>query len=120
MKIVCFFVEMAKNDPIRPSASTTSKSNTVEATRPSRPSASATYNSRTRRSKFRKRYCQAQVLDALKDINEGMSVKSASIKWMIPRTTLNDLKLGHYKPEARPGSATTLTAKEELHCWRNG
>jgi DDE superfamily endonuclease len=63
--------------------------------------------------KVRKRYNQTQVYDALKDINEGMSVKSAAKKWMIPRTTLNDLKLGHYKPEARPGPATILSATEE-------
>lgn len=68
----------------------------------------------TRPKKIRKRYKQTQVYDALRDINDGMSVKSAAKKWMIPRTTLNDLKLGHYKPETRPGPATILNATEEL------
>jgi hypothetical protein len=42
-----------------------------------------------------------------------MTISEAARKWKIPRTTLNDLKLGHYKPDARPGPPTLLTSQEE-------
>lgn len=64
-------------------------------------------------SKTRKRYDKSDANQALEDTEAGMTVSEAARKWKIPRTTLNDLKLGHYKPDARPGPPTILTEQEE-------
>lgn len=51
------------------------------------------------------------VLDAI--IHEGMSVSKASTMFGIPRTTLNDHKLGKVKPGAKAGPSPLLSAAEE-------
>jgi len=55
---------------------------------------------------------------AVDDVVAGMSVKKAAQKWSMPRTTLNDIKLGHYKHDEhykhyKPGPSTILTQAEE-------
>jgi DDE superfamily endonuclease/Tc5 transposase DNA-binding domain len=64
--------------------------------------------------KSRKSYDAQRMLSALGDVEAGMSVKKAALTWSVPRTTLNNLKLGRYKPDARPGPCTILTQAEEL------
>jgi len=64
--------------------------------------------------KARKSYDGQRMQSALSDVQDGMSVKKAAQKWSVPRTTLNDLKLGRYKHDARPGPCTILTKEEEL------
>ena len=51
--------------------------------------------------------------EALSAIGVGMTVKKASIVYGIPRTTLNDHKLGKVRPGALPGRPTLLSTKEE-------
>ena len=55
-----------------------------------------------KRKSKRKNYGVAQAEQALQDVADGMSVKKAAHKWGIPRTTLNDIKLGRYSVSARP------------------
>jgi len=61
----------------------------------------------------RKNYDVAQAEQALQDVADGMSVKKAAHKWGIPRTTLNDIKLGRYSVSARPGPSPILNETEE-------
>ena len=52
--------------------------------------------------------------EAVNAINEqGMSVSKASVLYGIPRTTLNDHKLGKVLPGAKPGAPTLLSTSEE-------
>ena len=52
--------------------------------------------------------------EALNAITEqGMSVSKASVFYGIPRTTLNDHKLGNVLPGVNPGAPTLLTTSEE-------
>ena len=62
----------------------------------------------------RKQYTPDQAEGALEDVSCGMSVKQAAKKWSVPRSTLQDLKIGKYHPMSRPGPATILTDEEEL------
>ena len=66
-----------------------------------------------RKEKVRKSYDSERMQSALSDVEAGMSVKKAAQKWSVPRTTLNDIKLGRYKHDARPGPSTILTQTEE-------
>jgi len=50
---------------------------------------------------------------AVEDVANGLSVRKAAIKWSVLRTTLNDLKLGHYESGSRPGPNTVLSTNEE-------
>jgi len=54
--------------------------------------------------KARKIYEKSHVKRALSDVADGMSVKKAGNKWEIPRTIMNDMKLGRYSPHDRPGT----------------
>ena len=67
----------------------------------------------SRKGKVRKSYDSQRMQSALGDVEAGMSVKKAAQKWSVPRTTLNDIKLGRYKHDARPGPSTILTQAEE-------
>ena len=51
--------------------------------------------------------------EALSAIGVGMTVRKASVVYGIPRTTLNDHKLGKVHPGALPGRPTLLSTKEE-------
>ena len=52
--------------------------------------------------------------EALSAITEqGMTVSKASVLYGIPRTTLNDHKLGNVLPGVNPGAPTLLTTSEE-------
>ena len=51
--------------------------------------------------------------EALSAIQMGMSVSKASLMYGIPRTTLNDHKLGKVRPGALPGRPILLSMKEE-------
>ena len=44
---------------------------------------------------------------------QGMSVSKASALYGIPRTTLNNHKLGKVLPGAKPGAPTLLSTSEE-------
>ena len=75
-------------------------------------------NSQSRRpskvvKKGRKQYTVIQLENAAKDVSAGLSVKKAASKWSVPRTTLNDVKLGRYKPNDKPGPNPFLTSEEE-------
>ena len=63
--------------------------------------------------KNRKTYCVQQAKDALHQIQAGMSVRKASMRYGVPRTTLQDLKKGLYDPDSRPGPSPFLTTTEE-------
>ena len=67
----------------------------------------------SRKGKVRKSYDSQRMQSAVYDVVAGMSVKKAAQKWSVPRTTLNDIKLGRYKHDARPGPSTILTQAEE-------
>jgi len=67
---------------------------------------------RARRSMGVKAYNAQQMSRALADVSAGMSIRKAAKVWSVPRTTLNDLKLGNYK-QSRPGPCTVLTTDEE-------
>ena len=51
--------------------------------------------------------------EALDAIHNGMSVSKASVLYGIPRTTLNDHKLGKVKPGVKPGAPSLLSTAEE-------
>ena len=51
--------------------------------------------------------------EALSAIDMGMGVSKAALTYGIPRTTLNDHKLGKVLAGAHPGRPTLLTTKEE-------
>ena len=51
--------------------------------------------------------------EALDAIHEGMSVSKASTLYGIPRTMLNDHKLGKVKPGAKAGPLPLLSTAEE-------
>jgi len=61
----------------------------------------------------RKQYESSQVAGALADMVNGMKVKTAALKWSIPRTTLQRLKKSGFKIPERPGPQTVLTSNEE-------
>jgi len=50
---------------------------------------------------------------ALAEIANGMSVRQASLKFNVPRTTLQDLKRGIYELDSKPGRSSVLTRDEE-------
>ena len=51
--------------------------------------------------------------EALDAVHNGMSVSKASVLYGIPRTTLNDHKLGKAKPGVKPGAPSLLSMSEE-------
>ena len=51
--------------------------------------------------------------EALDAIHEGMSISKASTMYGIPRTTLNDHKLGKVKPGVKAGPPPLLSTVEE-------
>ena len=51
--------------------------------------------------------------EALDAIHEGMSISKASTMYGIPRTTLNDHKLGKVKPGVKAGPPPLLSTAEE-------
>ena len=51
--------------------------------------------------------------EALDAIHNGMSVSKASVMYGIPRTTLNDHKLGKVKPGVKAGPPSLLSTAEE-------
>jgi len=63
--------------------------------------------------KARKHYSTDAMKHALDDVRNGMSVYKAAMEWSVPRTTLNDLTLNHYKVDSRPGPSPVLTSSEE-------
>ena len=63
-------------------------------------------------TKARKIYEKSQVKRALSDVADGMSVKKAANKWEIPRTIMNDMKLGRYSSNDRPGTNPILSVME--------
>jgi hypothetical protein len=66
------------------------------------------------KKKSRKRvYKQEKVAEALNYIKNGMSIKTAAVKWQVPRTTLSEKKNGHSKVGCRPGPSTILNHHEE-------
>ena len=66
-----------------------------------------------RPSKYRE-WSELSMREAVNAINEqGMSVSKASVVYGIPRTTLNDHKLGKVLPGAKPGAPTLLSTSEE-------
>ena len=50
--------------------------------------------------------------ETLSAIGVGMTVRKASVVYGIPRTTLNDHKLGKVRPGALPGRPTLLSTKD--------
>ena len=73
----------------------------------------STLKRRLKKTPCRKSYTREQLENAMRDIREGISVKKASVKWSIPRTTLNDIKLGRYTTSDRPGPDPVLACDEE-------
>ena len=69
--------------------------------------------SSTNRKKLRKCYSIAQVESALSDIEGGVSVRRAALKYNVPRTTLIDLTKGRYTADSRPGPSPVLSYNEE-------
>ena len=51
--------------------------------------------------------------EALDAVHSGMSVSKVSELYGIPRTTLNDHKLGKVKPGVKPGAPSLLSTAEE-------
>ena len=51
--------------------------------------------------------------EALDAVHNGMSVSKASVLYGIPRTTLNDHKLGKVRPGMKPGAPLLLSTAEE-------
>jgi hypothetical protein len=69
----------------------------------------------SRKGGKQKLYASDQAKCALNYINNGMSTRKASIKWSVPRTTLQDLKKGCYTA-GQPGPSPVLTNTEEQVC----
>ena len=51
--------------------------------------------------------------EALDAVHNSMNVSKASLLHGIPRTTLNDHKLGKVKPGVKPGAPSLLSTAEE-------
>lgn len=61
------------------------------------------------------KYTEEDVKKALEEVNHGVSIASAAIKYGIPRTTLSGKHHHVYPVELRKGPATVLTQEEEKH-----
>lgn len=71
------------------------------------------YEAANQRPASYRQWTEHHMREALSAIGVGMTVKKASIVYGIPRTTLNDHKLGKVRPGALPGRPTLLSTKEE-------
>ena len=71
-----------------------------------------TNTEKARPSRYRD-WSELNMRGALDAIHDGMSVSKASIIYGIPRTTLNDHKLGKVKPGAKAGPPLLLSTAEE-------
>ena len=60
-----------------------------------------------------RQWTEHQMRESLSAIEDGMTVRKASVMYGIPQTTLNDHKLGKVHPGALPGRPTLLSTKEE-------
>ena len=74
---------------------------------------SSSATSTTHRPSSYKDWTEHKMRKALSTIESGMSVNRAAVIYGIPRTTLNDCKLGKVHPGAQPGRPTLLSTKEE-------
>lgn len=59
------------------------------------------------------KYTKESVLEALKEIQNGMSIRNASKKFNIPKTTLLYKHNGKYSLDKKSGPGTVLTTEEE-------
>lgn len=68
---------------------------------------------------IKNRYAEEDVQNALRDITNGLSLRVASLKWGIPRSTLQDRKTGHLShPEAsQPFQRLSPVQEQHLTDW---
>ena len=71
------------------------------------------YDVENQRPASYRQWTEHRMREALSAIGVGMTVRKASVVYGIPRTTLNDHKLGKVRPGALPGRPTLLSTKEE-------
>jgi len=65
------------------------------------------------RKKLKKNYSVTQIESALSEIEGGVSVRRAALKYSVPCTTLIDLTKGRYTANSRPGPSPVLSHHEE-------
>lgn len=65
------------------------------------------------------KYTEDDVQYALNDVTNGMSVRQASIKWGVPRSTLQDRTYGHlsHSEAAQPYQRLSPVQEERLADW---
>lgn len=66
-----------------------------------------------KKSKNQKQNDEKRIENAVTDMLNGMSARSAANKWDVPRTTLQNRKKAGFRKPMRPGPATILTTDEE-------